>query len=345
MGQILGSVGQDLKLKIWHEDESQATCSGHRFRNIFTQSAAHQVIYVCLDFKNIHHETLLAVITRDGLLSLLEPVRPDVFDDWKEIDQFWVSGGRMPRGGETSFKVCFQQSPFPNYQAVIAGVQANALSLVAAAMDIVKVYRLSKPEDASYHFQAPVAELTGVRGGLVRDVAWAPAAWIAHDLIATAWNDDHIRIYELSVLRKATPENLSIPVRAPVNLSAPANASMATYHRIPSGIGAGLAGAHRDLSDVGNDIGIGHLPHDWKLAAEIRSKGVWKVEWVSGRFYGHTFSLPLIITNVPIGTTLISAGDDGQVHVWRRAKDAKWKEFAEFGREKSELEFRHSLGD
>ena len=286
----MGSIGQDLKLKVWQEDVSQAVGSGRRFKNMFTQSAAHQVIYVCLDFKQICHETLLAVITRDGLLSLLEPVRPDVFDDWKEIDQFWVSGGRMPRGGETSFKVSFQQSPRPNYQAVAAGLEANALSLAAAAMDVVKVYRLSKPEDSIYRFQAPVAELTGIRGGLVRDVAWAPAAWIAQDLIATAWNDDHIRIYELSVPRKTKPENQPASLRAPVNFSNPANASMAINSRIPSGIGAGLAGASRGLYDARVDAGTGQVLHDWKLAAEIRSEGVWKVEWVSG--WSHGIPLP-----------------------------------------------------
>ena len=46
-----------------------------------------------------------------------------------------------------------------------------------------------------------------------------------------------------------------------------------------------------------------------------------------------------------IGTTLISAGDDGQVHAWRRGKDAKWKDFAEFGPEQSEVRFKHSHGD
>lgn len=298
MGQILGSIGQDLKLKIWQEDESQPTASGRRFKNIFTQSAAHQVIYVSLDFKNIRHETLLAVVTRDGLLSLLGPVKPDVFDDWKEIDQFWVSGGRMPRGEETSFKVCFQQSARPNYQAVVAGLDVNAVSLAAAAMDVVKVYRLSKPEDAVYRFQAPVAELTGVRGGLVRDVAWTPAAWITPDLIATAWNDDHIRIYELSIPRKTRSENQPIPPKASVNIPISTNASLVTYNRVPSGIGAGLAGASRGPSDALGDAGTGRVPHDWKLAAEIRSEGVWKVEWVSGWFHGHTVHQSSVIANV-----------------------------------------------
>jgi hypothetical protein len=37
---------------------------------------------------NIH----LAVITVDGLLSLTEPVDPEEFDDWKELDQINVCG-------------------------------------------------------------------------------------------------------------------------------------------------------------------------------------------------------------------------------------------------------------
>jgi nucleoporin SEH1 len=40
-----------------------------------------------LDFLNIRHETYLALITRDVLLSLVEPVDVEKFDDWKELDQ------------------------------------------------------------------------------------------------------------------------------------------------------------------------------------------------------------------------------------------------------------------
>ena len=278
---MIGSVGQDLKLKIWQEDDSQALNNGRRFRNIFTQSAAHQVSYVSLDFKNIRYETFLALITRDGLLSLLEPIRSDFFDDWKEIDQFWVCGERIGRGIETSFKVSFQQSERPNYNAVAAGLDERALSLSVAAMDVVKLYRLVKPEDGTYHFLPPVAELTGVPG-LVRDVAWSPAPWMIYDLIATTGNDGYLRIYEVSTLH--TPEIDDEITTSKVSEDPLPHVPIPSIAqpRVPSGISAGLALTSRGLSNVRPDASSSQVPHEWRLIEEIKHEGVWKVEFIRG---------------------------------------------------------------
>ena len=282
-GQILGSIGEDLKFKIWQEDETQVHNGGRRFKCIFSQSAAHQVNYVSLDFKNIRHESYLALVTRDGLVSLSEPTRQDFFDDWKELDQFWVAGGRAPRGGETSFKVSFQHSSRPNYNALVAGLSDTALSLAVASMDLVKLYRIIKPEDNAYRFQSPVVELNGPRG-LVRDVAWSPASWMANDIIGTASNDGYIRIYEVSTPQM---ESKAITIKGPVNnspeLSSPPSS---TYSRAPSGIATSLAGASRSLSNVNVDgNNDGQIPHEWRMTDEIKQEGVWRVEWVCNGSY------------------------------------------------------------
>ena len=278
---MLGSVGQDLKLKIWQEDESQALNSGRRFRNIFTQSAAHRVSYVSLDFKNIRYETFLALVTRDGLLSLLEPVKSDFFDDWREIDQFWVCGDRITRGVETSFKVSFQQSERPNYNAIAAGLDEKALSLAVAAMDVVKLYRLVKPEDGTYHFLPPVAELTGVPG-LVRDVAWSPAAWTVHDLIAITGNDGYLRIYEVSTPYQVKDDDHVVIPEATASSPTHSTAPSPAYPRQPSGISVGLANSSRALSNFRPDTSSSQVQHEWKLVAEMRQEGVWKVEFIRG---------------------------------------------------------------
>ena len=277
-GQILGSIGEDLKLKIWQEDEAQAHKGGRRFKCIFSQSAAHQVNYVSLDFKSIRHESYLALVTRDGLVSLSEPVRQDFFDDWKELDQFWVAGGRIIRGGETSFKVSFQHSSRPNYSSLVAGLNDSALSLAVVSMDLVKLYRIIKPDDNTYRFQSPVVELHGPRG-LVRDVAWSPASWMVNDIIATASNDGYIRIYEVSTPQT---ESRTLTIKGPVTNSPDfASPPSSTYSHAPSGIATSIAGASRSLSKVSVDgDNDGQIPHEWKLADEIKQEGVWRVEWV-----------------------------------------------------------------
>ena len=333
-GQIIGSIGEDLKLKVWQEDEMQAHNGGRRFKCIFSQSAAHQVNYVSLDFKNIHHESYLALVTRDGLVSLSEPTRQDFFDDWKELDQFWVAGGRIARGRETSFKVSFQHSSRPNYNAIVAGLSDNALSLAVVSMEAVKLYRIIKPEDNSYRFQSPVIELNGPRG-LVRDVAWSPASWMVNDVIATAANDGYVRIYEVFTPRT---ESKTITIKGPVN-NPPEFASppSSTYTRAPSGIATSLAGASRSLSNVNLDgNNDGQILHDWKMIDEIKQEGVWRVEWVRNGLSHWLVSLFLNISDCGTGNMLVTTGDVGKVHLWRKGLNGKWMEFADLGPETSD---------
>ena len=276
LGQILASIGEDLQLKVWKEDPSQAPLSGRRFKNIFAQSSAHQVVYVSLDLKTIRHETFLAVITRDGLLSLLEPTKPGEFDDWKEVDHFWVCGGRIPRGEETSFKLSFQQAERPNYNAIRAGVDPRALSIAVAAIDVVKIYRVQKPEEGAYQFQSPVAELTG-SDGLVRDVAWSPEASTMNDLIATAASDGFVRVYEIHTPVKNRGETATSLSSKRTNPLFAAN-GVSSRNGI-SGIGAGLAGASRIAPGARVDVGTGQIPHEWKLLAELKHDGVQTLRW------------------------------------------------------------------
>ena len=83
-----------------------------------------------------------------------------------------------------------------------AGVGPDSLGLVAAGMDTVKVYRSRDIEATSYgeshtrkEFYLAV-EIHGHRG-LVRDLAWAPGNIRGHDLIATACQDGHVRVFRI----------------------------------------------------------------------------------------------------------------------------------------------------
>ena len=310
MGQVLGSVGEDLKLKIWQENTSEATNSGRRFRCVFSQSSGNSVVYNSLDFVNPGKETYLVIVTRDGLLSLLEPINPERFDDWREIDQIWVCDEPVARGVETSFKVCFQQADQPNIKAMTAGLDKTALSLAVTAIGDVKVYRVLKMlghgGQEQYKLQDPVTELKGA-DGLVRDVAWSQEIWRAHDWIATTAADGYIRVYEMWTPKGNVPNSPNPSVAA--RKTPTTGGEMATKPRAPSGIGAGLAGASLAASFA--SVKLGH--HEVKLAAQLKHDGVWKVEWLRNSH------------------TLVSSGDNGQARMWKQAHDGNWHEFAEFG--------------
>ena len=321
MGRVLGSVGEDLKLKIWQEDPTQAEMSGRRFRCVFEMSSGYNVIYTSLDFINRRHESYLAVISRDGVLSLLEPVDHLEFNDWKEIDQILVCDERIARGVETCFKVHFQRADGPNYLAQEAGMEKSTLSLAATAMDVVKIYRVGKignSEEGQYKFQQPVAELTGA-DGLVRDVAWSAETYHLTDVIATAAADGYTRIYELRTLAADSPPP-SQPASAPLR-RATSTTEAPLKAKVQSGIGAGLAGAMAGLSLAESQAAqeaSGRIKHEWTLAEKIKDEGVWRVSWIPGT------------------RTLVSTGDMGVGRVWKKSEEGKWIEFAEFGPEESD---------
>ncbi|MCJ1283200.1 epoxide hydrolase, soluble (sEH) [Xylographa opegraphella] len=316
MGQILGSIGDDLKLKIWQEDPTEAHHSGRRFKCVFSQSSGHSVVYTSLDFVNPNKDTYLAIVTRDGLLSLLEPVNSEKFDDWREIDQILVCDAHIARGVETCFKLCFQQSTHPNSTAIAAGLDKSALSIAVTALTEVRVYRVIKMTGHGgqelYKFQDRVAVLGGA-DGLVRGVAWSAEAWRPQDWIATAAADGYIRIYEISTPKQNTVQTASPAVPPKTTLSNAGEGPSKAGVRAPSGIGAGLDRA--SLAASLSSLSIGQIRHEAKCVEQIKHEGVWEVQWMSNSHI------------------LISSGDSGQARMWRQAHDGKWHEFAEFGPE------------
>src|SRR5438034_6597385 len=186
----IGTVGEDMKFKVWQEDVTQAPNSGRRFRNIFRLTSPVRTPYVSLDFRNIDLESWLALITRDGLLTVLEPVSPDTLADWQQIDQFRVCA-EPPRGEETSCKVQFHHDPVDITHALLPSWDSKSLSLVVAAMDTVNIYRT----DANRRFYHAI-ELKG-HGGLVRDVSWANGSVRGFDLVASGSKDGIVRVFEV----------------------------------------------------------------------------------------------------------------------------------------------------
>lgn len=279
LGQFFATIGGDNKFKLWREDPSQAFKSGRRFRCIFSQSPLNHVSYVSFGSKSIRHEIFISLITHDGLLSLLEPADPESLALWTVIDNIYPFG-QHHRGTEARFRISFHQGEGPSSNAILAGLDPNAISLAVSAIEHIKVYRAVKsgePSESNYQFYEMVeihADAT------INDIDWAPGCLHPYDSIAAACNDGTIRIFEVN-----TPYEVDTPSRTPAVKAYKSNGTQkvlpATLRNAPSGIGAGLAGMSRNAPprEVMNSLNI---KHEWKQTALLShdEAPVWKIRWI-----------------------------------------------------------------
>ncbi|KAL1296981.1 hypothetical protein AAFC00_004580 [Neodothiora populina] len=305
VGEILGSIGEDGNLRIWQEDVLESPMSGRRFKRIYQQLSPTRVPYMSLDFKNIGTETYLALISRDGYLSISEPIDHDNLSDWNDLWQDYLCK-TPPRNEETSFRLCWHHEKLPAWPAILAGLDRKSLSLAVSVMDKVKIFRTDK--DRKF-FTA--AEFTSSKS-LIRDVAWANGSMRGFDVIAAASKDGHVRVYELhtpgaSDLPTETHENGHTDDTTPVKLS---KASVARQAK--SGIGAGLAGQTRGGRNE-EDGRPGKVTQEAKLVKELPAHegAAWRVAFSQS------------------GDLLVSTGDDGLVQVWKKGINDQWLQYAE----------------
>jgi nucleoporin SEH1 len=302
VGTHLASIGEDGLMKIWEEDVNEAPNTARRFKKIFEQATATGAPYMGLDFKNIATETYLAVITRDGYLSICEPEDHDDLSSWRVMWSDYLCK-TPPRTEETGFRVCWHHEKLPQWPSIFSGLDRKSLSLAVSIGDHVKIFRTDK--DRKFY---TAAILEGAKG-LVRDVSWANGSMRGFDLIATASKDGFIRIYELHTPGASNLSTLSNAQPSGQN-AALLNSNATRPAR--SGIGAGLAGGSRGKRDD-NANAPGAVKQDPKLVAELKGHqgAPWRVNWSD------------------LGDMLISTGDDGTVRIWKRAIDGKWLEATE----------------
>ncbi|KAH9824489.1 Non-repetitive/WGA-negative nucleoporin C-terminal [Teratosphaeria destructans] len=304
VGEHIGTIGEDGLLRIWQEDKVQAVNSGKRFRKIFEQTSATGVPYMSLDFKNIGTETYLAVITRDGYLTVSEPEDHESLAAWRVMWPDYLC--KTPsRTEETGFRLSWHKEKLPAWPAVLAGLDRKSLSLAVAVGDVVRVVRTDK--DRKFY---NAALLEGAKK-LVRDVSWANGSMRGYDLIATASKDGFVRIYELHTPGASSlPTTTTGPQRPADTQSAHSDSPVSRPAR--SGIGAGLAGGARGRRDESGAV-PGAVKQDVKLAAELACHGSapWRLAWSSA------------------ADLLVSSGDDGLLRMWRRSVEGKWMEAVE----------------
>ena len=138
MGEILGSIGEDGRFKLWQEEPTEVPSSGQRFKLLLTLSSRTNAPFMSLDFKNIGQETWLALITRDGHLSIYEPTDQSSLSDWRAIVEHWVTEEAL-RSEEVGFKVAWHKEKLPCWTAIQAGLDRKSLGLAVASLNEVQV--------------------------------------------------------------------------------------------------------------------------------------------------------------------------------------------------------------
>lgn len=302
VGEHIGTIGEDGLLRLWAEDVNETANSGRRFKKIFEQRTATGVPYMNLGFKNIGTETYLAVITRDGYLSVCEPEDHDELSTWRVMWSDYLC--KTPsRTEETAFRISWHAEKLPAWPAILAGLDRKSLSLAVAIGDHVRIIRTDK--DRKFY---NAAVLDGFKG-LVRDVAWANGSMRGFDMLATACKDGFIRIHELH-----TPGGTSLPTSSTPNTLTHNDVPHTPAQQLParSGIGAGLAGGARGKRDESAGA-PGAIKQEAKLIAELETPegAPWRVSWSQ------------------MGDILVSTGDDGTVRLWKKSVEGKWIEAAE----------------
>jgi nucleoporin SEH1 len=274
MGEVIGSIGEDGRCKLWQEDVTEVPMSSSRFKLITNLASQTNAPFMSLDFKNIMQETWLALITRDGHLTIYEPSDQSSLNDWQILAEHWVCQENPPeRQDEVGFKVVFHKEKLPCYTAIMAGLDRKSLSLAVAAMNQVIIFRTDKAK----RFY-PVAWLKGARQ-IIRDLAWANGAMRGYDILATASKDGAIRIYEVHTPQKSSTTGTSSASTTKTSMSSPQSPNRSRKNA-PSGIGAGLAGAATMITDSqDNEQYPGRISQVSKLTDELTNHhgAVWRV--------------------------------------------------------------------
>lgn len=223
------TVGNDLQLRIWTQDVYQAPMSGRRFRKIGHINCEQLVPFSSVDVKTIGKNTYIAVIDRQGLLSLYEMTNPDEFNDWTLVDQFYVCSPTPGRGDHTSFRVQFDPNLFSLPYVNSLSDDKDQLAIAVTAMNELKLYRsTADPSIISSHESSLQSSSIGrgashrlvlfevlrvnpsslqpqmSTGSLLRDVAIAPGNFRGTDIVAVALMNGTISIYEILLQSKSS---------------------------------------------------------------------------------------------------------------------------------------------
>ncbi|POR35596.1 Nucleoporin SEH1 [Tolypocladium paradoxum] len=325
---LVASLGIEGWFRLWAEDPSAAPgrrfCSGRSVsgRPAFdTRSSRAPYRSFSMKHNEETRHTYLALLATDGRLTVYENDQPENLSEYSSIDEFTICP-KPSRGEEASFKVRFDPNPEPCYAALRAGVTSDALGLVVAGMDAVKIYRSRDVATTSYGVSGTqkefylAVEISGHRG-LVRDVAWAPGNIRGYDIIATACQDGYARVFRIDtpysdadgkswsaadLLKPATQNSKDSPSKDEAE----------KQHPHPSTLSASLAmsGAQSDRHWSGQPGQVKHTSREISRLDSHRTP-VWRIGFDDD------------------GQILGSTGDDGRLLCYRQTPDGAWAKSSE----------------
>ena len=334
-GTNFATLGNDMLCKIWTEDLTMEPNSGRRFRCQTILSATNKCPFVCLDTKSFSAvSSYLAVIDRQGQISVYSPPNPDSFREWGLLDTFPVVTPPPPRGEETSFKVQFDPNVASLAYAQNLTDEKRMLSLVATAGADIRIFRSAwvspaKKEkadgeealrdDSDPHKKRLVffeALRIQAHDELIRDVSWAPFNVRGTDLIAIGVKNGSVVIYELEVAPSDTtsshdPSNASVKSKA----TTITNGSQRSQQ---SSLTTAIVGRPALINPTQQSAARPHHDFTWsyKLIDEDDlgrvHRDAWTVAWD------------------PSGQMLMSCGYDGYTKMWRKSVvENQWMLFSD----------------
>ncbi|RPB13864.1 WD40 repeat-like protein [Morchella conica CCBAS932] len=288
-GQIIATCSYDRLVRIWEEQEMEPKGSNLRWKRQFemraeTHSAVYDISFPPTSAYSVSGTSTglkIGFISTDGVIQIYECREPQDLTHWIAVDVFHTLTAPPAKENEVAFCLDFCPSRWGGEQ------------LVVGIMDKAQVYRQSK----AGKFR-PAEELKGHRG-LVRDVSWAAGMGRSYHLIATACKDGHVRIFKLTTNAGSLAAPKSRYPTGGGRRPRPAGAS--------AGLGAGLAGGADDMISAaeGEDAAGGAEDERWLVDLigdfDDHHSDVWRVAWNA------------------TGTVLSSAGDDGNIRLWKAA--------------------------
>lgn len=218
-------------------------------------------------------------MTHDGLLSLFEPVDPESLKTWNQIDSFYPFG-QCPRGTEAKFSLSFQQSESSSTSATYNGADTTALSLAISAMNSIKVFYATKPDDPEGNYQLCEMVTMHTDAAQINEIAWAPGCLRPYNVIAAACDDGTVRIFEVDTHDDFDEASIGLAAKPPRSNGA-SKAMSADPRNALSGIGAGLAGISRNT--VSRRDSSNEMKHETRqVGVLVHEDGapVWKIRWI-----------------------------------------------------------------
>ncbi len=337
VGSYIGTVAADLKFSLWEEDVSQAYNSGRRFRLITSIPSTPRVPFASLDFKTIDNiYTYLALIDRQGLLSIYEPSSPDDLREWTLLDQFHVCSPVPNRGDETSFKVRWDQNETPLSYINSVSDDENQLALIVSSINEVKIYH-SAPDTETQPTNPSFDSSTGgathrmtfheafrlpTHPALIRDVSWSPFNVRGVERIATACKDGAIRVFEIGII----PTQPSDQNTDSAGTQSSNNRNVRSRPSQQSSLTSAITGKPNSnaIASTGKQPKQYAFPFAYQIlhvSTLPAHEDAWSVSW-DGQ-----------------GQVLMSGGSDGVTKLWRKSvQGGQWLLFADQAAEFGEKE-------